>query len=116
MTAIQGINWPDVIKMRNAGLTVETIQWPPTNMHKLVSEGIVDYYPRSVLEVFHELQSINNPQRAIEKNLMLVYDIEDYFFVAKENKKLADRVTLGLQRIIQNGRFDNYMKQFPGHT
>lgn len=115
LTAIQGFGWPDVTKMRNAGLKVDTMEWHP-NMHKLVSDGIVDYYPRSVLEVIDELSSINDPDLLIEQNLLLNYDLLNYFFVAKHNQSLADRITLGLQKSMLDGSFAAYFKQYPGHS
>jgi hypothetical protein len=113
--AIQGTGWPDVTKMRSAGLRVETMEWHP-NMHKLVSDGIVDYYPRSVLEVIDELHSINNPHLIIEQNLLLSYDLLNYFFVAKDNLSLAKRIKIGLQKSMEDGSFDTYFKQYPGHS
>jgi hypothetical protein len=113
--AIQGTGWPDVTKMRSAGLRVETMEWHP-NMHKLVSDGIVDYYPRSVLEVIDELHSINNPHLIIEQNLLLSYDLLNYFFVAKDNLSLAKRIKIGLQKSVEDGSFDTYFKQYPGHS
>lgn len=114
LTAIQGTGWPDVTKMRHAGLTVETMDWQP-NLHKLVSDGIVDYYPRSVLEVSDELKALNNPQLSIEADLLLKYDLLNYFFVNKDNTVLAQRMILGLHKIMQDGCFDAYFKDYPGH-
>lgn len=113
-TAIQGNGWPDVINMRNAGLTVETMEWHP-NMHRLVVDSIVDYYPRSVLEVLDEFSSVNNPQLIIEQDLLLSYHLSNYFFVAKNNTKLAKRVELGLQKSMQDGSFETFFNQYPGH-
>lgn len=113
-TGVQGHDWPDATIMEHAGLKVERIVWHST-MYKLISSGIVDYFPRSVLEVEEELQRAKNSNLMIEPNLLLVYPSAIYFFVNADNTLLAERLEFGLLEAIKDGSFDKVFYSFKGH-
>jgi hypothetical protein len=114
LTALQGHDWPDVAILRHAGLKVETLNWTP-QFYKLLSEGIVDYYPRSVMEISRELTSLNDPSLIIDNSHLLIYPHVMYFFVAKDNQKLAQRIEFGLRQALQDGSFDQYFANYRDH-
>jgi hypothetical protein len=114
LTALQGHDWPDVAILRHAGLKVETLNWTP-QFYKLLSGGNVDYYPRSVMEISRELASQNDPNLIIDKNHLLIYPHVMYFFVAKGNHTLANRIEFGLREALQDGSFDKYFANYRDH-
>ena len=115
LTAIQGQDWPEVQILRNAGLKVETLEWN-SSLYKLVSNGIVDYYPRSILEIQSEVVDAAADNLAIEQSILLHYNYSNYFFVAKNNFKLAKRLEYGLLRSIEDGSFEKYYINYGDHA
>lgn len=114
-TAVQGHDWPDATILEQAGLKVERIVWHDT-MYKLIGSNIVDYFPRSVLEVNEEMEEAQNDALMIEPNLLIVYPSAIYFFVKKGNTTLAQRLEYGLRKAITDGSFDKLFYGFPGHV
>ena len=111
LTAIQGQDWPEVEILRKAGLNVETMEWNP-KLYRLVSEGKADYYPRSIVDIYDEIANAEAENLAIEQNILLRYHNEAYFFVAKNNTKLANRLEYGLRKSIEDGSFEQYFTQY----
>lgn len=113
-SAVQGHDWPDVTILGHAGLKVASETDYPT-MFRLVAQGLADYFPRGVLEAWAEQQSALGRDLAVEQRLLLMYPVADYFFVARDNPALAQRLELGLRRLIASGRFDDLLFGFPAH-
>jgi hypothetical protein len=98
----QGISWPDTkILELNSFSVVKALG---NNLHDMLENKRFDLFPRSILEITNE--NISRPNLTIESNLLLKYPAPLYFFVNKDNQKLAKRLTVGLNRIIENGKFD----------
>ncbi|WP_342806700.1 hypothetical protein [Alteromonas sp. M12] len=115
LSAIQGHDWPDVYVLENAGLKVEkTISH--SSMYKLVAGNIVDYFPRSLLEVIEEMESNGDDSLIIDPHHLLVYPSAIYFFVTKQNKQLAERIEFGLKAALADGSFDTHFYAYPGHS
>ncbi|WP_158971372.1 ABC transporter substrate-binding protein [Paraglaciecola sp. L3A3] len=110
LTALQGKGWSEVQLMRNAGLKVKTMDWTP-KFYQLVSNGSVDYYPRSVMDIHNELANAKAENLAIEQTLLLKFRNNAYFFVAKDNTKLAKRLEYGLIKSIEDGSYEEYFMQ-----
>jgi hypothetical protein len=106
LTFGQGRFWADTrILEANQFKVVKVTKY--TNIFFMVDGERFDAFPRGVLEPFNELAK--RPQLsnlAVEKNLMVVYKMPYYLFVAKNNQKLADDLELGLNRAIADGSFD----------
>lgn len=113
-TSVQGHDWPDSVILDNAGLNVERIV-SHSSMYKLVSSSIVDYFPRSVLEVIEELELAKDPTLIIDPHHIIIYPSAIYFFVNKDRKELAQRIEKGLRMAIEDGSFDKLFYSFPGH-
>jgi hypothetical protein len=113
-TAIQGHDWPDTHILQTAGLKVETAVWHKS-MHKLISSGVADYYPRSLLEIFDEIKNSNDPKLQVNPYHVIVYPSAIYFFVNQENHNLANRLEIGLKQAIEDGSFDELFYSFSGH-
>lgn len=113
-TGVQGHDWPDAVILDSAGLKIERVV-KHTSMYKLVSSGIIDYFPRSVLEVIEELEHTEDPTLVINPYHLLVYPSAIYYFVNENKKKLAERIEYGLRKAIKDGSFDKLFFSFPGH-
>ncbi len=50
----------------------------------------------------------------VEKFLLLQGGVRYYYFVNKENKKLAERIDRGLKIAIADGSFEKLFLSFPG--
>lgn len=113
LVAVQGHDWPDTDILRANGLRVEG---SPSYefLFTMVEKGAVDYFPRSVLEIWDEAKRHRHQGLAIEQNLVLHYPTALYFFVNKRNTKLAMLLERGLQVALQDGSFDKIFTQFHG--
>ncbi|MBI3229195.1 MAG: transporter substrate-binding domain-containing protein [Burkholderiales bacterium] len=111
LSAVQGHDWPDTDILRANGFRVEG------NPHyeflfTMLEKGVVDYFPRSVLEIWDEEKKHPNMGLAIEQNLILQYPTAMYFFVRKNNTALATLLENGLQTALKDGSFDQLFMRF----
>lgn len=108
LTGIQGSGWPDtaILKANDMNIVTSTDY---DGMFEMVTSGRVDYFPRSVAEVWPEITRFRDDALVISPSPLIVYKGPIYFFVNPDNAQLAERLALGLQRAIDDGSFD---KQF----
>lgn len=111
-SAVQGHDWPDSqILSRNDFAVVETTSWE--GMFKMLYAGRVDFFPRSVIEAWDEVERFSEFDLVVEPNLALHYPTAYYFFVHQDNRELAAVIELGLNRAIEDGSFDElFMAHF----
>lgn len=105
LTAGQAAEWPDTDILRANGLKVMT----STNygsLFKMLGRGRFDYMPRSVGEIWTEANWHRADGLMVDDSIVLHYPAAVYFFVAKSDAALAERIRLGLERLIADGRFD----------
>ena len=110
-TAIQGHDWPDTKILAQNGLAVR----PLANyqaMFNLVISGLVDYFPRSFIEVTSELKQINSEQLAIVPNVYISYPSAFYFFVSNNKPELAEVLLTGLNAMKSSGEFDQLFNSY----
>ena len=101
----QGSAWVDTKILEANGLNVvKTMK--AQNLFFMLDGGRFDAFPRAVFEPFGEVDKRPNLNLAVEKRLMLVYKMDFYLFVNKNNKKLARELELGLNRAIADGSFE----------
>lgn len=110
----QGLGWGDVKLYESNGLTVTTSQYD--NLFKMAAGGRFDLFPRGISEAFNEYDtySKNNPDLAIEKNLLIYYPWPYYFFFNKSDAKLKDRIEAGIRKMMKDGSFDAIFKKYNG--
>lgn len=72
-----------------------------------------DGYPRGVHEPWSEMQRYPKLALDVEKNLLLSYTNPFYFFVNKNNTKLANDIEQGMRMAIADGSFDEYFFNDP---
>lgn len=111
-SAVQGHDWPDAQILSHNGLeVVQTASWE--GMFKMLYAERVDFFPRSVVEAWYEVERFSEFNLAVEPNLALHYPTAYYFFVQRDNQQLADVIELGLKRAIEDGSFDElFMNHF----
>lgn len=104
LQAGQGRFWSDTPILESAGIPVVK----PVKYHSLfdmLDGSRFDYFPRAVHEPWAEVQ--NSPLNlTVETDLMLVYPMPLYFFVAQGNTELAQTIESGLRKGIDDGTFD----------
>lgn len=102
----QGIGWGDVELYKHNGINVG--QAPYQSLFTLIEPKRFQLFPRGISEIFIELDVYgkDNPTLAIEKNIVLYYPWPYYFFTSKSNEKLAHRVEVGIERMIEDGSFE----------
>jgi len=80
-------------------------------MFKMLSNKRFDSLPRSVNEVFTDIKQFGKelPSLKIEDKLILYYNKPVYFFF--NDKKLAKRIEMGLNKMVKDGSFDSHFKK-----
>jgi hypothetical protein len=114
LSLCQGAHWPDTEILMAAGLKVTT-NTIYENMFKQVYNNRCDAFPRGINEALGEVQARQQvmPKLRLYDSLILRYPFPTYFFTKKDNKQLLDKLTRGLERAIDDGSFERYMREHP---
>ncbi|MDF3013895.1 MAG: diguanylate cyclase [Cellvibrio sp.] len=105
LTIGQGRTWADGrILEANGFKVIKTNKYP--SLFYMVEGGRFDGFPRGVHEPFSELEARPTMELAVEKNLMVYYQMPFYLFVSPDNQALAKDLETGFERAIANGEFD----------
>jgi hypothetical protein len=107
---LQQRSWSDYDILVKNGLNIDGSQ-PYHAMHKALNSKLGDYFPRSVLTVRSEYQNNQTDNIMIEPSLLLSYPNNYYFFLSKNDAKLANQLESGLNTLIANGRFEEIFSQ-----
>jgi len=80
----------------------------------MLDKSRYDFFPLGVSEIGQEFERIkkNHPSLAIEGKLLVRYDLPVYFMVSPKETLLAERLTVGLKTIAENGEFDKLFNQY----
>jgi hypothetical protein len=113
LLAGQGSNWPDTAILRANGMRVYGAPGGYDVLFRMLETGNIDYYPRSVTEIWGEHQ-LHSDALMIEPSLVLRYRTAVYFFVRKGDTRLAADLQSGLERMIADGSFDKLFLKFFG--
>lgn len=112
ISIIQGTHWPDTEILLNSKFNVMQVA-KFENMYPLLENGRGDAFFRSVCEAYGEVALRANEELVVYDKIIIAYKMPMYFFVNKNNKKLAERIEKGLLLLIENGEFLNFMKNHP---
>lgn len=104
-TAGQGHDWPDTEILRSNNLRVVT-SWDYETLFSMLGDNRFDYFPRSVMEIYSDLENHKNGGIAMNENIILHYPTAAYFFVTPRRPKLAINLEAGFRRAIADGSFD----------
>lgn len=101
-----GSQWADISVLRDNGLPVEGVA-NTLRLPEMLSGGRIDYLPRGINEAWIELAAYKprHPDLAIENGIALFYPYPVYFFVRKDNVRLAERLKRGLELALEDGSF-----------
>lgn len=108
----QGTHWPDTRIMKANGLKLVTAE-NTESLFRMIEAKRFDYFPRGASEAWFELLERKETNLIVEKNLLLYYPADIYFFVNKTNEALAIRIEKGLEILIDTGEFDRFFYNHP---
>ncbi|HEY0589704.1 MAG TPA: transporter substrate-binding domain-containing protein [Pseudoduganella sp.] len=109
----QGHDWADTVILRANGYRVHSGSYYDA-LFKMLSQHRIDYYPRSVLEIWAEAKARQGDGLMVEPHLMLRYPSAVYFFTRKDNTALAQAIEVGLERMLHDGSFDKLFNEHHG--
>jgi hypothetical protein len=109
----QGADWPDTTILRAAGLKIDESARYGDLFQKLAA-GRIDYFPRSVQEIWGELDNHRSEGFVVEPTLALHYPTAMYFFVNKQRTDLAADLRRGLEVALRDGSFQALFMQHFG--
>jgi ABC-type amino acid transport substrate-binding protein len=109
----QFTTWSDTAILRANHFNVEAGS-DLEGLYQMLALGRIDYFPRSVLEVQHNQQQYQHLQLQIDPYILLYYPTAVYFYVAKDNKALADTLWCGLEQAQQDGQLNQLFEHYFG--
>lgn len=112
LTAGQGSDWPDTGILRRNGYKVYATS-SYDSLFKMLGSKRIDYFPRSVSEVWDEAD-VHRATLAVEPTQALRYTAASYLFVRNGNTELAATITKGLEKMIEDGSFEQLFDQHFG--
>jgi Bacterial extracellular solute-binding proteins, family 3 len=80
---------------------------------KMLAAKRFDYFSRGIYQVQTEVNFYPELKLVIERELLLHYNNEFYFFVNKHNHHLASRIETGLKIALEDGSFDELFNSVP---
>ncbi|MBU1620374.1 MAG: transporter substrate-binding domain-containing protein [Gammaproteobacteria bacterium] len=108
--SIQGSDWPDYpILKANQFRVLGSGDFEA--MFKMLQAKRIDYFPRSVTEIWPELQQRSAMSLIVAPKWVLHYPAALYFFVQKDNIELANAIEIGLLRAIEDGSMQQLFLQ-----
>ncbi|MCG8613224.1 MAG: transporter substrate-binding domain-containing protein [Pseudomonadales bacterium] len=107
-----GLQWSDLAILKANRLNVVgSSQYDA--LFAMLNAKRFDYFPRGINEAWGELKKYSNqyPGLRVVDDIALYYPYPVYFFVNNNNQALARRIEVGLQRLMQSGRFDELFQE-----
>ncbi|MFZ6798495.1 hypothetical protein [Undibacterium sp. Di24W] len=107
----QEFDWPDVDILRANQLKVFTSNaYDP--LFAMLEAGRFDYFPRSIFEIWSDLENHQQYQIQAEQNVILHYQSACYFFITPRRPELAEDLRIGFEKIIANGIFERLFQKY----
>lgn len=104
--------WADAEVMRANELPLVAVSRYPV-LFKMLAAKRFDYFQRGIYQITTEAERHPELDLVIENSLMLHYPSSSYFFVAKGNTELAERLQLGLELAESDGSLDELFNSIP---
>ena len=98
----QGHDWPDVDVLRANHLRVST-STTYEGLFKMLAKGHIQYFPRSISEIWPELAAHEKLGLEVQGTLALHYPQALYFFVRRDDRQLARQLTNCLEAATGDG-------------
>ncbi len=109
LSLTQGPDWPDTLILEDNNFSV--IKNPYRAGFRAVRNHFADAYPRALHEATLELQDDITKNLKIDPHHLLFYPNPLFFYVNKENRRLAERITLGMKMLVDSGELQQLLKQ-----
>ncbi|MFI8383290.1 hypothetical protein [Pseudomonas sp. NPDC079086] len=109
-SAGQGHDWPDSAILRSHGLPIKVSSNYGSLFHMLQAQRF-DYFPRSVIEIWDELEHPRARQLIVDPHVLLHYPTAMYFFFSRKRPELAETVRTGMEKAIADGSFERLFQQ-----
>lgn len=113
MRAGQGHDWPDAEVLRQNRFDVAT-STSYDALFNMLALGHIAYFPRSVSEIWPELEARPTLGMEVENSLVIHYPEALYFFVNRSNTALASAVEKGLRAAIADGSMNALFTRYHG--
>ena len=107
-----GIHWSDTDILKDNGFNC-FVTGDYENMFSGLRRKRFDFMVRGIHEIDTEVSTYAPLQLAVANNLLLHYPQAVYFFLNKQNKKLATRIEKGLTIAAADGSFFQLFLQYP---
>ena len=111
----QGRDWPDAQILRDNNYMVRGYD-DKESLFNGLSYGEFDFFPRSVAEVWEELDHHSDKNLKVLDGVYMYYPTAVYFFLGKnrESAELSKRIARGLQVAIEDGSFNRIFDETMG--
>jgi hypothetical protein len=109
-SAGQGHDWPDSEILRGHGLPVR-VSSSYGSLFRMLQAQRFDYFPRSVIEIWDELEHPRGQQLVVDPHVLLRYPTAMYFFFSRKRPELAETVRIGMEKAIADGSFERLFQQ-----
>lgn len=105
-TAGFGAQWADMKVLQANNIRVKGVA-KYTQLFSMLSKGRFQYFPRGINEIWGEIEKYKQtyPNLSVEPSFAFLYPYVVFFYVHKDNQKLADRIERGLNIAKENGEF-----------
>ncbi|WP_339079738.1 hypothetical protein [Pseudomonas sp. TMP9] len=109
-SAGQGHDWPDSLILRSNDLPVTTSS-SYGSLFRMLSAQRFDYFPRSVIEIWDELEHPRGKLLVADTHVLLHYPTAMYFFFSRKRPDLAETVRQGMEIALADGSFERLFQQ-----
>ena len=113
LTAGQLHSWSDTKIIASNGINVEKGS-SYSGLFTMLENNRFDYFPRSILEIRWEYEKHKDRNIMIEPHQLIHYPTAYFFFVNKNNTKLANDISVGLEKALKDGSFERIFSQYFG--
>lgn len=106
----QGTDWPDteILEANNFNVVKAKVH---TTLYDMLAKERFDYFPRAIYEAFSEVKL--HPELAVEQRFLISYPAPFFYFINREDTRLAHRIEYGLTKIMEDGSFDEFFNANP---
>lgn len=105
-------HWPDTQILLDHNFNLVTPAHYPL-LFTMLEAGRLDYLPRGLYEAWAEQEVNADKGIVVEKELMLYYPGQMYFFVNENDAALANRIERGLREALADGSFEELFFSIP---
>ncbi len=105
--------WSDTPILESNGINLYKSNSPHV-LADMLAKGRIDYFPRSVLEVWNDLERYKDLPLSVEPHTYIHYPSAYYFYVGRRNAYLANDIKQGLLKAIEDGSFERIFNKHHG--